>query len=255
MKMKESLTVRKSSGTTGRGGSAVVDNHQTAYYKVTSFVKELCSTERTRHWGWLLLTNSIAKSIYREAKQAMSVGIHGRYFRGRRFPKGQEPKSASDFGPPPPEKRGKGRYNEYGKKVLYMCRNLKTVVAECPYSSENPCLYIQAFDIQLETARILKLDTDLEQRFPYLNYLLLESEYAAEGTDFAKFPYRATHFLAEVCRRLGINAVEYPSVRGRYKDNPDAVNLVLFEPYCDSVCNMTVGEPLKYECDQLFLGD
>lgn len=249
--LKGSLTTRKISGTTGRAGYHMVNNRPTAYSSVASFVKELCSTERTRHWGWLLLTSCIARSIYREAKQAMTVGIHGRYFRGRRFPNGQEPKSASDFGPPPPEKRDKGRYNEYEGKVLYLCRNRSTVVAECPYTPEKPCLYIQTFDIQLETARVLKLDADLEERFPHLHYLLLESEYAAEGTTFVKFPYRATHFLAEICRRLGIDAVEYPSVRGGYKDNRDAVNLVVFEPCCDSICNMIMGRPFKCQHSQL----
>ena len=250
MRMKGSLTARKISGTTGRGGYHMIKDRPTAHSRVASFVKELCSTESTRNWGCLLLTSGIARSVYRESKQAMSIGIRGRYFRGRRFPQGKEPQSASDFGPPPPEKQDKGRYNEFGGKVLYLCRNSRTLITECPYTPEKPCLYVQPFNIQLQTASILKLDADLEERFPHLHYLLLESEYAAEGTVFAKFPYRATHFLAYMCRRLGVAVVEYPSVRGGYKDNRDAVNLVVFEPYCDSIASMSVGRPFKCEDNQ-----
>lgn len=247
MKIKGSLTTRKISGTTGRGGYHMINDRPTAYPRVMSFVQELCSTERQRHWGCLLLTSGTARSIYRETKRAVSVGIQGRYFRGRRFPQGKEPQSASDFSPPPPNRRDKGRYNEFGGKVLYLCRNLKTIVAECPYTAEKPHLYVQTFDIQLDKASILKLDADLEERFPHLHYLLLESEYAAEGTPFVKFPYRATHFIARICRRLGVGAVEYPSVRGGYKDDRKAVNIVVFEPYCDSISDMAVGRPFKYE--------
>lgn len=242
--MKGSLTARKTTGTTGRGGYHLVNDRPTEAPRVASFVHNLCSTDR-KSWGCLLLTNSIAKSIYREAKQAASIGIHGRYFRGRRFPQGQEPQSAADFGPP--EKQGKERYNECGKRVLYLCRDQRTVVAECIYTSEKPCLYVQAFDIQLPLARILKLNADLEKNFPYLHYLLLESEYPEEGTTFVKSPYRATHFLAEISRRLDIDAVEYPSISGGYKDNRDAVNLVIFDRHINSVCDMAVGRPFKYE--------
>jgi hypothetical protein len=134
--------------------------------------------------------------------------------------------------------------------VLYLCRDQGTVVAECIYTPEKPCLYVQAFDIQLPLARVLKLDADLEKDFPSLHYFLLESEYSEEGTTFVKFPYRATHFLAEVCRRLDIDAVEYPSIRGGYKDNRDAVNLVIFERHINSVCDTTVGRPFKYEQEE-----
>jgi len=250
MKMKGSLTARKIISTTGRSGYYLVNDRPTEAPRVASFVHNLCSTDRIQNWGCLLLTNSIAKSINREAKQAASIGIHGCYFRGRRFPLGQHPESASDFGPPPPEKRNKGRYNEYGKRVLYLCSDLRTVATERSYTPKEPCLYVQTFDIQLDTARILKLNADLEDRFSHLHYFLLESEYAAEGTTFAKFPYRATHFIAEICRRLGIDAVEYPSIRGGYKDNSDAVNLVIFEPYCDSICSMAVDRPFKYKDNQ-----
>lgn len=240
-----SLTVKKTSGTTGRSGYHIIDSRPTDHGKVTSFVTALCSTKRRQSWKWLLLTNCIARTIYREARQAVSIGIQGLYFRGRILPSGQEPIGAVDFGPPP-DKQGEGRYNEHGKEVLYLCRNVSTVAAECPCTDEKPCLFIQAFSIQLDTVRILRLDADLEEQSPYLQYTLLESEYAAEGTNSVRFPYRATHFIAEICRRLDIGAVEYPSVRGGYKDNHEAVNLVVFKQYCDSICDMMTGKPFKY---------
>jgi len=248
-----SLTAKKTSGTTGRSGYHLIDSRPTAHGKVTSFVTELCSTKRRRSWKWMLLTNRSARTICREVKQAASGGIQGLYFRGRTFPSGQEPIGAVDFGPPSPDRRGEGRYNEHGKKVLYLCRNVSTVAAECPRTEEEPCLFIQAFNIQLDAVRVLQLDADLEEQFPYLQYTLLESEYAAEGTNFVRFPYRATHLIAEICRRLDIGAVEYPSVRGGYKDNREAVNLIVFEQYCDSVCDMMAGEPFKYQPSDLCL--
>jgi hypothetical protein len=241
-----SLTARKTSGTTGRSGYHMVGSRPTAHGEVATFVTKLCSTNRKQGWRWLLLTNRVAKTIYREINQAVSMGIHGHYYRGRRFPIGQQPIGAADFGPPPPDKRDEERYNEKGKEVLYLCRNVSTVNAERPPTDEL-CLFIQAFNIQLDTVRILRLDSDLEKRFPYLQYMLLESEYAAEGTTFVRFPYRATHFIAEICRCLDIGAVEYPSVRGGYKDNHEAVNLVVFEQYCDRVCSMMTGKAFKYQ--------
>jgi hypothetical protein len=116
MKMKGSLSAKKTISTTGRSGYHLVNNRPTEAPRIASFVHDLCATDRKRNWGLLLRTNRIAKSINRDADQAISIGIQGHYYRGRRFSEGLEPQSSDDFRPP--QKQDRGRYNEHGKECF-----------------------------------------------------------------------------------------------------------------------------------------
>ena len=223
----------------------MTNNVSTAYSEVLNFVKQLCSTKQELDWDNLLQTDNVAKTIYEDVKEVAKVGIHGHYFRGRPFGFGEEPKMPSKFGPPKRGTQLEGRYSEEGKSVLYLCRNIDTGVAEVRYRHEEECLYIQEFDIQSDTISVIKLDADLEESSPHVHYLLLESEYAVTGTNAVKFPYRATQFIAEICKRLNIGAVEYPSIKGDYKNNKQSVNMVVFDPYYKEILSMYEGEPTK----------
>ena len=85
----------------------------------------------------------------------------------------------------------------------------------------------------------------METRFPYLHHLLLNSEYLP-GESHLPDPYRATHLLAYLCACLGIDAIEYPSVRVNLKSHPGEFNLVLFRNAVESAGRMMVGEPFEY---------
>jgi len=76
-------------------------------------------------------------------------------------------------------------------------------------------------------------------------YLLIESEYLPEESSFAH-PYRATQFLAFLCRLRGIHAIEYPSVRAGYKDDSNAVNMVILSPSVADARTMMKGDPFEY---------
>jgi hypothetical protein len=108
-------------------------------------------------------------------------------------------------------------------------------------------VFLQKYDLDLHSVRFIRLDTTLEQTAPRLNFLLLESEYLPQESSLYPEPYRATQFLAYLCRRLDILAVEYPSVRGGFKDNPDAVNLVLLDSAVCLAATMSAGEPFEYD--------
>jgi len=94
---------------------------------------------------------------------------------------------------------------------------------------ESPGYSSNASNFPFLTFKYLRLSQDLEATAPVLQYLLIENEYLPEESSFAH-PYRATQFLAFLCRLRGIHAVEYPSVRAGYKDDPDAVNMVILSP-------------------------
>ena len=92
--------------------------------------------------------------------------------------------------------------------------------------------------------KFLRLTEDLERTAPSLQYVLLESEHLREESSFD--PYRPTQFLAFLSRLRGIGAIEYPSVRAGYIDDPDAVNLVVLGPVVDQIKLMTRGDPFEY---------
>ena len=74
---------------------------------------------------------------------------------------------------------------------------------------------------------------------------MLESECLPEECEFARNPYRATQFLAFLCRLRGIRAVEYPSVRGGYKENPEAVNVAVLGAAANAAGRMVKGDPFQ----------
>jgi hypothetical protein len=77
--------------------------------------------------------------------------------------------------------------------------------------------------------------------------LLLDSEHIPEDSPFCPHAYRAPHFVAFVCRLLCISGVEYPSVRADYKNQTDAVNVVLFGIAAQPAGTMMLGEPVEFE--------
>jgi hypothetical protein len=194
----------------------------------------------------LLLTRPTVWSILRELATVATAGLQGQYFRSRRFPEGAWPNSSDDLGPPPPEKQSPGRYTTPGSTVFYLSRNPKTAALEAGEDSQKPRIVLQRYQLDLPSIIWIKLDPDLEARAPRLNFLLLESEYLPEESHLYPYPYRATQFLAFLCRLLGILAIEYPSVRGRYVDDSEAVNLVILGEAVATASTMSAGEPYEH---------
>jgi RES domain-containing protein len=250
--MKGELSLKVIRGKTGREGYHLKADHPTEHVEVQDFVSELCRSSNT-DWNRLLETNETAQRIHRDFVGAIRTSIRGTYFRARSFPASTSQPTSQKLWAPPASKQAIGRYNELGNRVLYLSRNVQTVVAECPTTVEKPKLFIQKFLLNFPTRGMLPLELDLETNHPYLHYLLLDSEYVPEATaEFANVrnPYRATHFLAHLGRLNGVSGIEYPSIRGGIQSASNAVNLVLMDEAVGEAEAMTDGLPfLLSECD------
>ena len=239
------ISGRKSIGRTGRSGQVLLHNRRTYHLSVQHFVEDLCKKRRCPNWWSVLLSRRVARRLFVELGRAVSTGIDASYYRSRRFSADAPAPTASDFGPPPLGKQAEGRYTEGKQVVLYLCRTPKAAALENPlHDSGKPKLYIQEFHLLVPGLKFLRLTEDLERTAPSLQYVLLESEHLPEESSLK--PYRSTQFLAFLSRLRGIWAIEYPSVRAGYIDDPDAVNLVVLGPAVDEIKLMTRGDPFEY---------
>lgn len=245
--MKGRLRARVIRGRTGREGDHLRDDIPTEHAAVQAFISELCQSSKASFWPAIFFQKTLPWRFLLEAHTAAECGIKGTYFRARSFPPGQDFPRSTEFGPPPQEKRRSGRYNEGNACILYLSRTQETAVFESERPPERPRLFVQRFDLTLPQVRVLRLRIDLEDIAPYLHYLLLDSEYIPNESLHVPAPYKATHFIAFLCRALGISGVEFPSVRGNFKNNPEAINLVLFDKCAQDACEMTVGAPIEIE--------
>jgi hypothetical protein len=215
-------------GKTGRSAQVILNDKRTYHVIVQSFVQVLCRKRSRPNWWFVLLSHRVAWRLLVDLGRAASIGIDASYYRSRRFGAAAAVPSPSDLGPPPLEKQGEGRYTEGKQVVLYLSRTPRVAALEKPLQDSGKSkLYIQEFHLSIPDFKLLRLAKDLETAAPSIQYLLLESEYLPEESGFTPVPYRATQFLAFLCRLRRIQAIEYPSVRSGYKDNPDAVNLVI----------------------------
>jgi RES domain-containing protein len=245
--MKGELDAELQRGKTGRRGRILKRDRPTEYGEVRDFVLQICGTDSI-DWDRLLETNLTAQKIERDFTAAIQSGIHSSYFRGRRFPLSAPEPASSEFWAAPKGKQKAGRYNEHGERVLYLCRDIQTVAAECQQTAESPKLLIQKFVLIFPENNVVALKLDLEKTCPFLHYVLLDSEYIPEETgEFpnVKNPYRATHFLAHLAKLDGVSAIEYPSARGNIQSNPNAINLVLMGDAVAEAEAMTDGKPFS----------
>jgi hypothetical protein len=92
---------------------------------------------------------------------AVAPTLEGPFFRGRFF--SSPPNSFQDFGPPPPDRARRGRYNTEGVPVLYLCSSVNGVVRELGTSPPGCKLWIQRFQIlpelRIADARELAIDS------------------------------------------------------------------------------------------------
>jgi len=239
------ISGRKRIGKTGRSGQVLLHNKRTYHFSVQRFVKDLCRKPGRPNWWFILLSRRVAWRLFAELGRAASTGIDTLYYRSRLFSADAPEPASSDFGPPPLEKQVEGRYTNGKQVVLYLSQTPKAAALEKPLQDPTKQkLYIQEFHLLIPGFRFLRLTEDLERTAPSLQYILLESEHLP-GESSIK-PYRSTQFLAFLAKIRGIRAIEYPSVRAGYIDDPDAMNLVVLGPTVDEIKLMTRGDPFEY---------
>lgn len=168
--MRGDLSIRVTRASTGREGMHLVDSVPTAHHEVQALVLEVCGTE-VLDWRELLRTNPLAATIREQFQAAASGGIHGRFYRSRSFAVGDSPQCSTDLEAPPSGTQQPGRYNEDGRRVLYLASSPKVAAVECRTTPDKPRVFIQRFDLDLSLRRIVRLEVDMEERFPHLHYL------------------------------------------------------------------------------------
>jgi RES domain-containing protein len=243
-----SLSIQVTRAPTGRKGFHLKDNIPTEHVEVQNFVQKLCETDNN-DWPSFLSDNDTAQKIHNDFQRAIKTDINREYFRARRFSASALPPPSTELWAPPIGKQNVGRYNELGSRVLYLSRTADTAAAECPPDVDQPILYIQKFSLRLPKLSIVSLELDLEAKYPFLHYMLLDSEYVPDkANEFPNVqnPYRATHFIAHLAKINNVSAIEYPSIRGNIQNNPEAVNLVIMDITMELVEHMTESEPFLF---------
>lgn len=161
--------------------------------------------------------------LERELLESLVPAVAGTFevplFRGRFL--NSPSASFQDFGPPPPDRAKRGRYNAEGLPALYLCSSVKGVVRELGSPPAGCKLWIQRFQIRPELrmadARELTIDS-----FAAALFWLIES-----GRD------RSTHppLLGQRVGRLiaaAFDGLLVPGVRG--EPNELYWNAVVFRP-------------------------
>jgi hypothetical protein len=243
-----SVRVRRKSG---REGDHLVDNAHTVNFRLDALVKELSATEHV-NWIWFIIRRPVAWVIVRQLRNAVRHGLKGLFFRGRSYKRGEKPKDSDDFywrqdawqKHVSSGKWESDRYNENGERVLYLSTTARTASREIARAGCTP--FMQRFELDLPNTLSVLLDHELETRFPFIHYLLLNSEFLP-GESHLPNAYRATHFLAYLCACFEIDAVEYPSVKVNLKGCPGGFNLVLFRNALESAGRMMIGEPFEHK--------
>lgn len=244
--MRGSLTIEVTRGTTGRSGYHQKNDQPTSNYQVQEFVKKICNISSKPYWLFVLIKYPLAWRLFIQVRSASKVGLKGDYFRSRAFSNGCSKPSADSMGAPPLDKQGNGRYTEGNDVVLYLSKNPRTAAIESSASNQKPRIFIQQFCLNITRLRFLSLTNNLEDTHPHLHYLLLNSEYLIGEASHVSNPYRATQFISFLCRLCRVNAVEYPSVRGDFKKNPDAINLVIFGRFVTEATKMMNRDPYEF---------
>jgi hypothetical protein len=149
-----------------------------------------------------------------------------RFFRGRKppFRPNIVNPSRQDMGPPPSYKAPEGRYNGLRESVLYLCTVSAAVVRELP---DAPVIWIQEFQVPVQSMRIADLRQNVLGADPLLNATMWQAELA--GTEGAA-PLFFSQLVASLVS-LHFDGMLVPGVRG--DDTMQYSNLVVFRPVED----------------------
>lgn len=237
----DSIRVAMENVLTGREGIVHDSEEDIPHPKVREFIENVTSRSKEPNWNDIINQDSFAKEILAECRDAKVDGLHGSYYRARVVDENASPLSTPQLLSPPEDKVSIGRYNQVGDAVLYLAQTPETAAIEVRANGQEQ-VYIQRFEIGAPDLSYIRLGSEMEQEFPHLHHLLLLSEYLPERAG-AEEAYWPTHFLREACEQLGISAIEFPSIRADYSENPDAVNLVVYGGAVDETEQMTQGTP------------
>ncbi len=144
-----------------------------------------------------------------------------RFFRGRKppFRPNIVDPSRQDMGPPPSNKAPEGRYNGVREPVLYLCTVSAAVMRELP---DAPVIWIQEFQVPVQSMRIADLRQNVLGADPLLNATMWQAELAGDkGAAPLLFSQRVASLVA-----AHFDGMLVPGVRG--DDSLQYQNLVVF---------------------------
>ena len=170
--MMGSLSARKISGKTGRSAQVLLNDERTYHQVVQRFVETLGTCwPRSWYWSSLLVSYPVAWRTWFEIGKARSIGLHGTYFRSRRFTSCVPAPSVTDLGPPPRGKQSEGRYTDGRDVVLYLSRSPRVAILESRANAGKPGYSSNASNFPFLTFKYLRLSQDLEATAPVLQVL------------------------------------------------------------------------------------
>lgn len=213
-----------------------------SFNEVQRFVDMLIGLSDSDEIVTVGLASPVGAKVQAELAARVDVGLRGEYFRGRWLRRDEVlPES---FRRPPSEKvKEPGRYNRGGDPVLYLARDVPTVLDEIGrVHAEERSLFVQRFVLDLPELRLVRLSPDVELPGSVLNQVMFFAERVPDNPSAAGV-YRPTLFLRALAEELRVQALEFPSVRGGFPANANAVNLVVFGEAARMVEEQMDGEP------------
>jgi hypothetical protein len=243
--MSAQMSAEAQSGATGRKVTAVDTTRpdlNEAFNLVQRFVSALRNVAASQDLDIPDSHRDIAETIRAEFGAAVTRGLERNYVRARWLLPNEV--CPEQFLRPSQDRVRIGRYNANGDRVLYLCRDSRTALAEITGSrpSEEHRCYVQKFAVRLPETNVVLLSPQMEKVSPALNRFLFMSETLPKDGNEA-FVYRPTHLLRHWAETFGVAAVEYPSVRAGFPNAENAANLVVFGPTAQLVEEMMVGDP------------
>ncbi len=154
-----------------------------------------------------------------EARRIPKADLRGTFFRAR-VADGDLP--PDDFGPPVNQPRN--RFNVVGGQALYCSRAESVLAAELSQDRAAEDFWVQRFVVE-NAGVLVRLDPVSSGEFRRVNELMILAERPRSNEPLD--PYLGTQLLASVCVGLGLDAIEYPTVKGMYASDPSAVNVVV----------------------------
>lgn len=239
--MQDAVSIDMENVLTGRFGRIYHSEENTIHEQVKEFVERLVNSNRS--FDNLMSNSEVAKQVASECQAAKKTGFTGTYYRGRGMDRSSPPPVDKVTSPPVDKVTDDGRYHRADEHKLYIsCTERTAHIESTPNDSET--VWLIEFDITQPELTYIHLDTDFEDDYPHLHHLLLLSEILPEKTDTGR-AYRPTHFLRHICTQNQISAIEFPSIRAEYSDNPSAVNVAVFGEWIDKIENQVVRDPYK----------
>jgi hypothetical protein len=151
---------------------------------------------------------------------AIEGTLEGPLFRGRFFK--ESPNSVFEFGPPPAELTRRGRYNDAGHPVLYLCSSPSGVVRELGPSRPGWSVWFQRFRLPSEL-KILDARRLSDDSFASAVFWVIESSRNRSEGDPPRLGTRVAELIA-----LRYDGMVVPGVRGEPGDLYS--NAIIFRP-------------------------